>query len=130
MKVKFQYTDWTEWEGHPKDAVQSPDKGVVRMYAITDTGRQVIFVYDDFYYLYPGKNGKWHFGSGIPKRTHVLTPGKDGSEAEMMEVDLPKGAIVRTGETISHKEAMKFGLVKRSGKMLHVKAPIIIRIGK
>ncbi len=34
MRVKFQYVDWTEWEDIPENAHLSPDKGVVRMWAI------------------------------------------------------------------------------------------------
>ena len=66
MKVRFQYADWEVWEGPPETAVSSPDKGVIRMYAMCDFGTEIEFAYDDFYYLYPCADG-WCFGSGTPK---------------------------------------------------------------
>ena len=131
MKVRFQYVDFTTWEGDPADAATSPDLGVVRMYAIDDFDREVIFVYDDFYFLYPADDdtGAWIFGSGTPKREYRLTPGVDGALAELQEFNLPQGAVVRLGQTVSHEDAVAFGLTDTDGKILHEKQDVNITIG-
>ena len=129
MRVKFQYVDWTEWEGHPEQAHLSPDKGVVRMWAIDDYDNKLTFTYDDFYYLYPVEGG-WLFGSGTPKRTFVLRAGQRGCEGVELPFDLPERAVVRKGETVSQEDAVKFGLIKSiDEKELHLKRDIPIRKG-
>jgi len=110
MKVRFQYTDHTEWEGPPKDAHKSPDKGIVRMYAICDYDTILTFEYQDIYYLYP-KDGGWLFGGCNPYRTFILYPGVNGSEGKEQPLVLPDSAIIRHGETVSQEEAVKFGLI-------------------
>lgn len=130
MKVRFQYTDFTEWEGPPEDAGLSPNKGVVRMYAIDDFGRRVEFVYDDFYYLRPVGNGKWLFGSGTPKREFTLVPGVEGTESVEVLFPVPADSVVRKGETISQEDAVAFGLIETiDGKRLSHKAPVSVIIG-
>lgn len=124
--MRFQYTDWTVWDSSPQDAALSPDKGVVRMYALDDFGNTLEFVYEDFYYLYPTKGG-WCFGSGTPKRDFILRPGEHGSEARMIPFTLPKGAVVRHGETVSQEEAVRFGLIGSvDEKQLHPKRTVPI----
>lgn len=125
MKVRFQYTDWSEWEGSPEDAGKSPDKGVVRMYAITDDGRQLVFVYEDFYYLHRVPEG-WLFGAGTPRRDFIYSGG-DSFDVHERPVLLPKDAVVRQGETVSQEEAVKFGLIGSvDEKELHLKRSIPI----
>jgi len=125
MRVRFQYTDWSEWEGTPEEArlspdPQPPDGGVVRMYGITDDGREQVFVYDDFYYLYKRKDGMWIMGSGTPKREFEFHPTR--TVCLELPVKLPKRSVVRYGCTISQEEAVKFGLIKSvDTKILHEK---------
>ncbi len=126
MLVKFQYVDWSEWSAPPERVHESPDKGVIRMYAIDDHGRQVEFVYDDFYYVYP-RNGEWVFGSGTPKREFILRPGQDGADVHELPFTLPDTAVVRKGQTVSQDEAVKFGLIDTPDqKKLHEKRDVAI----
>ena len=136
MKVKFQYTDWTEWEGPPVQAHLSPDKGVVRMYAFDDFGNCLTFTYQDFYYLYPTvitggyKDGGWLFGANSPSREFILRPGQRGCEGDEIPFELPDHAVVRKGETVSQEEAVKFGLIKSvNEKELHPKRDVPIKKG-
>lgn len=126
MRIRFQYTDWSEWEGDPEQAHESPDLrppdgGVVRMFGITDDGREQVFVYDDFYYLYLHPERKlWVLGSGTPKREFIIH--SDRSECLELPVKLLKGSVVRYGCTVSQEEAVKFGLIKSVDvKVLHEK---------
>lgn len=121
MKVRFQYADFTEWEGPPEEAslspdVRPPDGGIVRMYATDDSDRTVIFVYDDFYYLYPADGG-WLFGSGTPKREFILRPGQDGA-SPLETFELPENAVIRYGKEVSPDDAVEFGLIGKGGKLL------------
>lgn len=121
MKVRFQYTDFSEWEGPPEDAHESPDirppdGGIVRMFAIDDFDRTVTFVYDDFYYLYP-VDGGWLFGSGTPKREFILKAGQDGA-TPLETFNLPDSAVVRHGKEVSREDAVTFGLIGKGGKLL------------
>lgn len=131
MKVKFQFADHTEWEGHPGEAGSAPGKGVIRMWAIDNSGRRVEFVYDDFYYLYPEGEAAWVFGSGTPKREFVLADGQEGTRARELEVTLPENAIVRLGETVSREEAVAFGLIRCADDAgsLAPKAPVTVKVG-
>ena len=127
MRVKFQYTDWTEWEGPPEDAHTSPDKGVVRMYAFDDFDNCLTFTYQDFYYLYP-KDGGFLFGANSPSREFILRPGQRGCEGDEVPFELPESAVVRKGETVSQEEAVKFGLIKTvDEKELHPKRNVPIK---
>ncbi len=110
MRVKFQYRDWTTWEGSPADGHLSPDKGVIRMWAITADDRRIEFVYDDFYYFFREGN-EWIVGSGTPRREYHFGPD-DRAQPKQRPVVLPAGAIVRRGEAVPFEEAVKFGLVK------------------
>lgn len=122
MKVKFQYTDFTEWEGHPSTAADSPDKGVVRMVVYDDFGYELQFTYDDLYYFYEVVNGGWLFGSGSPKREFVIKPGQKGTVGNEIPIILPAGTIIRHGETVSQEDAVLFGLIETADeKILHVK---------
>ncbi len=132
MKVRFQYTDGSEWEGAPEEAnlspdIRPPDGGIVRMFAVDDSDRTVTFVYDDFYYLYPVDDG-WLFGSGTPKREFILRPGQDGA-SPLEPFDLPENAVVRWGKEVSRKDAVKFGLIGKGGKLLTPIRDVII-VGK
>ena len=121
MKVKFQYTDHTEWEGPPKDAKKSPDLGIVRMIVTDDHGYVLEFVYKDIYYLYSVKGG-WMFGADNPQRRFFIKAGQAGCTGEPIPLALPKNAIVRHGETVSQEEAVAFGLIKTvDEKELHKK---------
>ncbi len=118
MRVRFQYSDHSEWEGRVEDAHQSPednwpDFGVIRMYAIDDGGRTTVFVYDDFYFIY--KDGEdWVFGAGTPRRRfRYSVDGKVVSEE--IPVKLPEGAVVRRGSTVSTEEAIKLNLIPAPG---------------
>ncbi len=124
MKVRFQYTDHSEWEGPPEDAHLSPDKGIVRMFAICDHDTVLTFVYQDIYYLYP-KDGGWLFGGCNPNTEFILYPGVAGCEGKERPFALPEGAVIRHGETVSQEEAVKFGLIKTvDEKTLHHKRRI------
>lgn len=124
MKVKFQYTDHTEWEGLPKDAHLSPDKGIVRMITTDDEGYVLNFVYQDIYYLYP-KDGGWLFGACTPWREFIIYPGVGGCDGEERPFALPDNAVIRHGETVSQEEALKFGLIKTiDEKVLHAKCRV------
>ena len=124
MKVRFQYTDFTEWEGPPEDAHKSPDKGIVRMIAICDSGYETWFTYQDVYYVYKVEDG-WLFGGCNPWREYVLRPGVSGSNGTVRPFNLPERAIVRHGETVSQEDAVKFGLIKAvDSKLLHKKRQI------
>lgn len=121
IKVRFQYTDHTEWEGPPKDAHKSPDKGIIRMFAIDDVGNKLTFTYQDIYYLYSVKGG-WLFGACTPWREFILRPGQIGCEGEEVPFELPERAVERYGETVSQEEAVKFGLIGSvDEKVLHAK---------
>ncbi len=124
MKVRFQYVDHTEWEGPPEDAHNSPDMGIIRMYAIDDHEYVLSFEYQDIYYLYPVEEG-WLFGACTPWREFILCPGVAGCDGKERPFDLPERAVVRHGETVSQKEALKFGLIKTiDEKILHPKKRI------
>lgn len=129
MKVRFQYTDHTEWEGPPEEAHLSPDKGIVRMYAIDDHDYTVTFTYQDIYYLYPVEDdGCWLFGACNPWREFILRPGQAGCNGEPRPFELPESAVVRHGETVSQEEAVKFGLIKSvDQKELHPKREINVK---
>jgi len=121
MQVRFQYVDHTEWEGSPEDAHESPDKGIVRMFATCDHGYVVPFVYQDIYYLYP-KDGGWLFGGCTPWREFIIYPGVAGCDGKERPLVLPEGAVIRHGETVSQEEALAFGLIKTiDEKVLHDK---------
>lgn len=127
MRVKFQYVDWTEWEGRPEDAHTSPDKGIIHMYAFDDFDNCLTFTYQDFYYLYP-KDGGWLFGAASPWREFILRPGQLGCEGDEVAFELPESAVLRKGETVSQEEAVKFGLIKTVGeKDLHPKRDVLIK---
>ncbi len=127
MLVRFQYTDWTEWEGPPEQAADSPDNGVVRMFAVDDYGNVLTFTYQDFYYLY-SVDGGWLFGAASPTREFILRPGVVGCEGEEVSFELPERAVVRHGETVSQEEAVKFGLIESvDEKTLHKKRRVPIR---
>ncbi len=111
MLVRFQYTDHSEWEGPPEDAHLSPDKGIIRMYAIDEYDCTLTFTYQDIYYLYPVGDG-WLFGACTPWREFILFPGVRGCSGDERPFDLPERAVVRHGETVSQEEAVKFGLIK------------------
>jgi len=126
MKVRFQYTDWDEWEGPPEAGHSSPDKGVVRMWAIDDFGNILAFTYDDLYYFYP-KDGGWLFGSGTPKREFILKEGQRGCTGEEVPIVLPEGAVIRHGETVSQEAAVAFGLIESvDTKTLHEKRKLSV----
>lgn len=129
MKVKFQYADWTEWEGLPEEAHLSPNKGIIRMYAFDDFDHCLVFTYKDFYYLYP-KDGGWLFGADNPSMEFILRPGQSGCEGDAVPFILPENAVVRKGETVSQEEAVKFGLIKDvDEKELHPKRDVPIKRG-
>ncbi len=128
MKVKFQYTDWTEWEGPPGDAGASPDKGVVRMWGEDDFGRLVLFVYDDFYYVCDNGDGTFRVGSGTNQREFTLVPGMDGAVPQE-KFKLPAGAVLRLGEQVTQAEAVAFGLIDEGGKLLSEKATVTVEVG-
>ena len=138
MRVRFQYTDWTEWEGPPEDAHLSPDKGVVSMFAFDDFDNCVTFTYQDFYYLYrdynawgePMPDGGWLFGAASERREFILRPGQRGCSGDEVPFKLPRRAVVRKGETVSQGEAVKFGLIKSvDEKELHPKRDVPIKRG-
>ena len=124
MKVKFQYADWTVWEGPPEDAENSPDKGIVRMYVTDDHGYILTFDYQDIYYLYP-EDGGFLFGACNPQREFLIKPGDAGCSGEERPFALPENAIIRHGETVSQEEAVKFGLIESvDSKELHPKRQV------
>ena len=127
MKVRFQYTDHTEWEGPPEEAHESPDKGLVRMIVTDDHDYVLEFVYRDIYYLYLEDKLKkeWTFGADNPQRRFTIAPGQAGCDGRPIPLALPEGAIIRHGETVSQEEAVKFGLIKSvDEKELHAKQNI------
>ncbi len=127
MKVRFQYTDHTEWEGPPEDAHKSPDKGIVRMLVTDDHGYELQFVYKDIYYLYPEDklDNEWTFGADNPQRRFTIKKGQAGCDGVPIPLHLPDRAIIRHGETVSQEEAVKFGLIKSvDEKILHSKQRI------
>ncbi len=127
MKVRYQYTDFTEWEGPPEDAHLSPDKGIVRMIAICDHDTELNFSYQDVYYIYKVKGG-WLFGGCNPWREYVLKPGVCGTDGKVRPFKLPKNAVVRHGETVSQEDAVKFGLIEAvDTKLLHKKRQIEVK---
>ena len=114
MRIKFQYADRSEWEGDPAVVATSPDKGVIRMWAITDTGRALEFVYDDLYFVHwDAERHGWRVGSGTPKREFVIRDGQDGSETIEIPINLPASAVIRRGETVTDEAAVRFGLTDR-----------------
>ena len=124
MKVRFQYTDHTEWEGPPEEAHTSPDKGIIRMLVIDDGGYELRFTYQDIYYLYPEDDG-WLFGGCNPWKEYIIRPGQAGCSGEPRPFKLPEDAVIRHGETVSQEEAVKFGLIKSvDEKTLHAKRRI------
>lgn len=121
MKVRFQYTDHSEWEGPPEQAHASPDEGIVRMFAIDDYDHILTFTYQDVYYLYQVEDG-WLFGACTPWREFVISPGVAGCDGKEIPFELPERAVVRHGETVSQEEAVKFGLIGAvDEKILHLK---------
>jgi len=145
MKVTFEYADHTTWTGLPEDAHLSPDPrpppdgsvkvyapgdefgGVIRMRCFDDEGRELVCVYEDFYYLYPDPEGGWWFGAGTPKREFLIKPGAPGTTARGVKFDLPQGAVVRYGVTVTPEEALVFKLVDPADpKQLHHKTIIPI----
>jgi len=111
MKVKFQYTDFSEWEGSPEDAHKSPDRGIIRMIVTDDLGYVLKFTYKDIYYLYEVEDG-WLFGGCVPFMEFIIRPGVGGCSGDPKPFELPDRAIVRHGETVSQEEAVKFGLIE------------------
>ena len=85
------------------------------MTAIDDGSREVTFLYDDYYYLYPIEGG-WRFGSSSPKREFDLKHGRDGAIA--VPSVLPENAVIRYGCEVSHEEAIELGLIDEGGKLL------------
>ena len=131
MKVRFQYTDHSEWEGPLEDAHQSPDPrppggGIIRMYAIDDFGNELAFTYQDKYYFYSVEDGTaWRFGSVTPKNEFVLRPGQEGCEGEEVPLILPNGAVIRYGCTVDQEKAVAFGLIPAvDSKILHAKQDV------
>lgn len=147
MKVRFEYADGMVWEGSPEDAQTSPDLrpleagwvfepndegagGLVRMVAICDFGTELVFAYQDFYWLRPTGGGAWEFGSGAQGSKFVLSPGERGSSATPVPLELPADAVIRVGVTVSQEDAVKFGLIGTiDEKDLHPKATVIITQG-
>lgn len=127
MKIKIQYYDWDEWEGAPENIGLSPDKGVIRMWGEDDFGRQVLCVYDDFYYVYPNGDGTFTIGSGTNQRQFILVPDRDGAIAQE-RFKLPSNATVRLGQQVSQEEAVDFGLIDEGGKLLSEKATVYVEI--
>jgi hypothetical protein len=124
MKVRYQYTDHTEWEGPPEKAHTSPDKGIIRMIVIDDGDYELWFTYQDIYYLYP-KDGGFLFGGCNPWKEYIIKPGQAGCSGEPRPFELPENATIRHGETVSQEEAVKFGLIKSvDEKTLHAKRRI------
>lgn len=128
MLVRFLYTDHSIWDGPPEDAHKSPDPrppdgGIIRMTAIDDFGREVAFLYDDFYYLHP-VDGGWRFGSSSPKREFDLKFGRDGAIA--VPSVLPEDAVIRYGCEVSHEEAIELGLIDEGGKLLTPPREVIV----
>ncbi len=124
VKLQFQYTDHTVWEGPPEDAHESPDKGIVRMLATDDHGYVLTFTYQDIYYLYPVEEG-WLFGACTPWREFILKPGVAGCDGIPRPFVLPESAVIRHGETVSQEEAVSFGLIESvDEKVLHPKERI------
>ncbi len=126
MKIKFQYYDWTEWEGDPSDVASSPDKGVIRMWGKTDD-TEVICVYDDFYYVYPNGDGTFTFGSGTNQRQFTLIPNQLGIPGQE-RFKLPASATVRLGKQVTQEEAVAFGLIDEGGKLLSEKSTVYVEI--
>ncbi len=127
VKLQFQYTDHTVWEGPPEDAHESPDKGVIRMVVTDDHDYVLEFVYQDIYYLYPeyGEGDGWLFGACTPWREFIIRPGVAGCDGKQRPFNLPVYAVVRHGETVSQEEAVKFGLIATvDEKVLHEKKRI------
>lgn len=127
MKIEFQYVDWSRWIGDPADVADSPDKGVIRMWGIDDSDRKVIFVYDDFYYVFPNGDGTYTVGSGTNRREFILEPGRDGAIAQE-RFKLPKDAVVRLGQQVVQTVAEDFGLIDEGGKLLSEKATVYVEI--
>ena len=111
MEVRFQYANHTEWEGSPWNAHKSPTRGIIRMVVTDDHGYVLTFVYQDIYYLYEVREG-WLFGACNPWREFIIKPGVAGCNGEERPLVLPKGAVIRHGETVSQEEAVKFGLIE------------------
>ena len=132
MKVKYQYVDHTEWEGPPDRAHLSPDKGIIRMYAICDHDTVLTFEYQDIYYLYwSPRVGGWLFGGCNPYREFIFYPGVPGCEGKEVPLVLPESAVIRHGETVSQEEAVKFGLISSLyEKDLHPKRRVLVETYK
>lgn len=128
MKIRFQFYDWTEWEGHPSIADESPDLGVIRMWGEDDFGRLVLFVYDDFYYVVDNGDGTFLVGSGTNRRDFTLVPGRDGAISQE-RFQLPANAVIRLGQQVTQTEAVAFGLIDEGGKLLSEKATVIVQVG-
>lgn len=127
MKIKFQYYDWSEWEGDPADVHLSPDKGVIRMWGEDDFGRQILCIYDDFYYVFSNGNGSFTIGSGTNQREFILVPQRDGAISQE-RFKLPWNAVVRLGQQVSQAEAIAFGLIDEDGKLLSEKATVYVEL--
>lgn len=137
MKVRFIYTDHTEWEGTPEEAHLSPDPrppegGIIRMTVIHDEmhvpgGRKLHFLYDDLYYMFRIAGG-WRFGSGTPSRQYDFFDADDQGSTEV-PMKIPTGSLVRYGCTVSDEEAVKFGIIPvGSDYKLHPKRIIPIEL--
>lgn len=127
MIVKIQYADFTEWEGHPSTFADSPDKGIVQMWAEDDFGNQGLLVYDDFYYVYPS-GSDWIVGSGTAQREFKLIAENNGTLG-LEKFKLPDTAIVRLGQQVSQEDAVTFGLIDEGGKLLSPKATVNVQVG-
>jgi len=128
MRVRIEYADGTVWEDDPGAIANSPDLGVIRMYGIDDYERRVLFVYDDFYYVYPAGAGKFMVGSGTAQREFILEAGRDGAIAQE-KFQLPENATVRLGEQVSQEKAVELGLIDEDGKLLSEKANVYVQVG-
>ena len=127
MKVKLQYTDHSEWEDLPEKGHESPDKGIIRMIITDDHGYILNFVYQDIYYFYKVAEG-WLFGACTPNREFIIKPREAGCNGEERPFELPDGAVIRHGETVSQEEAVVFGLIETADeKVLHPKKRITVK---
>lgn len=115
MLVKFQYTDFSTWEGPPEDGDKSPDKGIIRMIVTDDLGYVLKFTYKDIYYFYQVEDG-WLFGGCVPFMEFIIKPNVAGCSGDPKPFELPNRAIVRHGETVSQEDAVKFGLIEAVDK--------------
>lgn len=131
MLVRYQYADGSTWEGSPEEAHLSPDPqppegsvyadedswqhdpegGIMRMFAVDDFGNELMFTYEDFYYLYE-VDGGWLFGASSPSSEFVLRPGQVGCSGDEVSFILPERAVVRRAVTVGPDLAVHFGFMK------------------